>query len=77
VTDRPKYPAWSDAGCHPLYYITADGGVLCPKCANDNAALCGGDDPQWSIEASDVNWEDETLRCDNCYTKIESVCGGA
>jgi hypothetical protein len=69
-----EYVAWP--GCYPLYYITADGGVLCPKCANDNFDLTlDKDDPQWYIVDIGVNWEDEELICDNCYKKIESAYG--
>lgn len=66
--------AWP--GGYPIYHLTQDGGILCPDCANENLALTHGDDPQWKIVHSDVNWEDENCNCDNCYKPIESAYGG-
>lgn len=66
--------AWP--GGYPLYYLTQDGGILCPKCANENAKLSGDPhDPQWNVIAYDVNWEDEDLICDHCYKPIKSAYG--
>ena len=65
-------------GGYPLYYVTQDGGVLCPGCAK-TAELEGltnnPDDPQWYIVAAQANWEDEELTCDHCNEKIESAYG--
>ena len=33
------------------------------------------DHDQWRIVASDVNWEDASLTCDNCGQRIESAYG--
>lgn len=70
------YPTYAWPGGYPFFYITQDSGVLCPKCANANLALCQGDDPQWKVVAQEVNWENEALYCDNCYKIIESAYGG-
>jgi hypothetical protein len=50
-----------------------DGGVLCPKCANDNKSLDTGENDGWHVVAQDANYEDADLRCDNCYTRIPSA----
>jgi hypothetical protein len=61
---------------YPLYYITKDGGCLCPECANKNKNLTRDiHDPQWYIVASEANYENEDLVCDNCNKKIESAYG--
>lgn len=68
--------SYSQLGMYPLYYITKDGGVLCPECAR-NAEAEGltkdPDDPQWFIVAADVNYEDASLYCDNCDDRIPSA----
>lgn len=76
-----RWPAYAWPGGYPIYYVTVDGGVLCPKCANENLAETTNADPdtldeQWAIQGNDVNWEDEDLICDNCNQKIESAYGG-
>lgn len=62
-------------GGYPIYYMTKDGGCLCPDCANKELALTLTNDPQWGIIASDVNYEDTTLYCDNCQNMIKSAYG--
>ena len=34
--DTGQYPAYAWPGGYPVYYVTADSGVLCPKCANED-----------------------------------------
>jgi hypothetical protein len=69
--------AWP--GGYPMFYVTKDNGVLCPKCANDNSALCLATpdsedfDPQWALVDFGVNWEDTDLYCDHCNKRIESA----
>src|SRR5690606_3191805 len=64
------YYAWP--GGYPLFYVTEDNGVLCPRCANKNRRLClSPDDPQWHVVDYDINYEDEDLYCDNCSQPIE------
>jgi hypothetical protein len=74
-SDCPRdldYYSWP--GMYPLYYLTKDGGVLCPKCANDNINLVTDpDDPQWYIVACDANYENNLLYCDHCDNRIESA----
>lgn len=59
-----SYAAYVWPGGYPLWYLTESGMTICPKCANnpdvhDDAPI-----------AHDVNWEDETLLCDDCGTSI-------
>ena len=72
ITDMDYY-AWP--GGYPMFYITGDGGVLCPKCVNENLELLDEFDPQWYVIGYDVNYEDEHLYCDHCGEKIESAYG--
>ena len=60
--------AWP--GCYPLFYLCEDGGVLCPKCANDEG---NPEDEQWNLVAVDINYEDASLYCDHCGERIESA----
>lgn len=88
--NRKPLDAYSWPGGYPLFYLFADGGCICPECANANigeidAAIrdprgnrphpsgCGG----WSIDAAEVNWEDDSLTCDHCGESIESAYGCA
>jgi hypothetical protein len=74
--DSGNYPSSAWPGMYPLYYITKDGGCLCPECANKNKNLTRDiHDPQWYIVASEANYENEDLVCDNCNKKIESAYG--
>ncbi len=71
-----ELPAYAWPGGYPIYYLTADNGVLCPECAN--CAECRQadiypDDEQWRIVAQHVNYEDSSLPCDNCENRIQSA----
>lgn len=76
--------AWP--GGYPLFYLTRDGGTLCPQCANRengsiahtgcaNISQCAEHDAQWCIVASDVHWEGEAIECDHCGNVVESAYG--
>jgi uncharacterized protein (TIGR02996 family) len=67
-----RYEAYAWPGGYPMFHMTADGGVLCPECANENGST-DKNDPQWHITGSDINYEDNHLHCDNCNKKIESA----
>jgi len=78
--DSGKFPAYAWPGGYPIYYVCADGGVLCPNCANTESAVSQADKErdcrdydQWRIIGSDVNWEDAQLTCDHCNQRIESA----
>jgi hypothetical protein len=74
---REPLPAFAWPGGYPIYYVFADGGVCCPKCANRNitdidAERCnshGG----WALCAYDVNYEDADLTCDHCHKLIDAA----
>ena len=87
ITDHPRctssaygldieldYYAWP--GAYPLFYITKDSGILCPKCVNENIELLSDPyDPQWYVVGCDINYEDSDLYCDHCNERIESAYG--
>jgi hypothetical protein len=78
VDEKGELPYYAWPGGYPIFYITKDNGVLCPKCANMalKEKLTGDkDDPQWYIIAMDVNWESEDLYCDHCNEHIISAYG--
>lgn len=76
-------PTVAFPGGYPLFYITADCETLCPKCVNDNLALCvdGRNSPDdfiddsWKVTHYDINWESTDMQCANCYCQIESAYG--
>ena len=56
--EHGKLPAYAWPGGYPLYYLCADGGILCPQCANKEPAVLESekhsdypDDDQWRIVA--------------------------
>jgi hypothetical protein len=59
--DNGQLPSIAWPGGYPLFYLTATNSCICPDCANDN---------QEGIVASDINWEDEGLFCDDCGKKL-------
>lgn len=69
--ERFNWPTFAWPGGYPLVYMTRDAGVLCPACANDNIKYTLGDDPQWSIVGSAINYEDPDCTCDHCNKVIE------
>jgi len=80
--ENGNLPAYAWPGGYPVYYLCADGGVLCPTCANKEEQVRTADEhenvdcpdyDQWRIVAGDVNWEDASLTCDNCNQRIESA----
>ena len=76
VFSHLEWPTWAWPGGYPIVYYTRDGGCLCPSCANENLNLTLDKDyDQWCIVAQEINYEDNDLRCDNCYAEIESAYG--
>lgn len=74
MKEKGKYDYCAWPGGYPLFYTTEDGGILCPKCCNENKELLNDEyDPQWYVIAYEVNWGDGELYCDHCYEKIESA----
>ena len=76
--DDGKLSEYAWPGGYPLFYLVADGGTLCPKCAreaDEEGLTQDKDDPQWYIVDCDVNWEDEDMWCDHCGEHITSAYG--
>lgn len=76
-----KYPDYTwpgPLGGYPLYYVCADGGCLCPACANGaygSRASESNEDPMWRLVAVEPHWEGPPLICDHCRAPIESAYG--
>lgn len=68
-------PPYAWPGGYPIFYLAADNGVLCPKCANSYAAGIDTEEQLMPIAAG-INWEDETMCCENCSVWIEAAYGG-
>jgi len=70
-----KYPSYAWPGGYPLFYVTSDGDLICPKCVNDskNAFHTDGEKDSWTLAAYDINYEDASLYCDVCCQRIESA----
>ena len=76
MKEKGEFDFYAWPGGYPLFYITEDGGILCPKCCNENKELLNDEyDPQWFVIDYEVNWGDENMYCDHCYEKIESAYG--
>ena len=68
-----KY-AWP--GGYLVFYICANGGILCPDCVDAEKELIDAadqSDEQWLVIAQEINYEDGSLYCDNCSNRIESA----
>lgn len=63
ASSNPAREAYAWPGGYPMYYQDEHDNVLCPKCAEDVEEEL----------ASDVNWEDPDLYCDECGERIESA----
>ncbi len=72
--DGGKLPSYTSLGSYPLFYLTADYAVLCPKCANEEASE-NHEEKQWKLVEFDVHWEGAPLGCEHCGALIESAYG--
>lgn len=64
----------TELGGYPLFYLTADGGVLSPEAVIENIDLTNDpNDKQWYVVAVDVNYEDPDLICDHTGKRIPSA----
>ncbi len=78
---EPDYPSHAWPGGDPIIYYVADGGALCPDCANGrngslaSAELAPHEDDQWRLVACEVHWEGEPIVCDHCGAAVESAYG--
>ena len=77
--DDGSYQAYAWPGGYPIAYYCADGGVLCPNCANRmNGSIAqtdDKDDKQWYLIGADIHWEGPPIQCDHCNGDIESAYG--
>lgn len=75
--DHKEWERWAWPGGYPLYYICADGGVLCSKCANAEIEFTAAPDAEtmWRLDAVEINYEDDHLVCCHCGQHIESAYG--
>jgi hypothetical protein len=64
--DDGRLSAWAWPGGYPIYYLSDDGQVFCPDCANQ-------EDAEPEITAADINYEDPALICEGCGVQIESA----
>jgi hypothetical protein len=70
----PQVAKYSGVGCYPVFYVTADGGVLSAAAVEENLeACCDPDDPGWFVVGHDANWENPDLYCDHTGERIESA----
>ncbi len=60
--------AYAWPGGYQIIYITSDGAIVCPKCAND-------EDVSDDIVAGDIFYEGATEQCAGCNEMIESSYG--
>ncbi len=81
-TDDGKLIKYAWPGGYPVYYLFADNEVCCADCANgENRSIARTDpsdcpdDKQWTIVASEINYEDNNLYCSHCGAKIDSAYG--
>lgn len=65
-----SFPAYAWPGGYPLYYLAIEEimpslAVVCPDCASleDSEVFL----------SMDINWEDDSLYCDNCGDRIQSA----
>lgn len=72
-----EWERWAWPGGYPLYYICADGGELCSKCANAEIEFTAAPDAEtmWRLDAVEINYEDDHLVCCHCGQHIESAYG--
>jgi len=66
--------AWP--GGYEIHYHTKDFGILCHNCANaELLRTIDPDDDQFFIVAAEINYEDQSLYCDHCNSRIQSAYG--
>ncbi len=75
--ENGQVQAYAWPGGYPMFFVCEDNGVLCPACVNKERKLidaaAADHDAQWNVVAADINYEDDSLYCDNCSQRIESA----
>lgn len=62
-----RFDAFSTVGGYPIFYMTHNDEVLCPKCASKEEREKPG-----VVTLADINYE-STMYCDACSQQIESA----
>ena len=70
--ENGRLPAYAFPGGYPIYYLSRDNGVLCPECANDYKKGRDNEEQLKPVEV-DINYENDSLYCDNCGRRVESA----
>lgn len=65
-TNHGSLPSYAWPGGYPVFYFDSDNNTLCPNCANKTGYST-------YPTAYDVNYEDDSLYCDDCSLRIESA----
>ncbi len=63
-------------GGYPAFAITQDCAALCFKCIRSNYRLVlegFKERSSWTVVAYEINWENNTLTCENCNKDIASA----
>jgi hypothetical protein len=72
ITDNGKLPAYAWPGGYPIYYLCADGEVLCAECASSEESVkADPTDKDWFVVGMDCNYEDDCMHCAHCNKQIE------
>lgn len=77
---RDPLPSYAWPGGYPLYYVTSDGGALCPDCVNReieqiDQSTRGHARDGWALEGFGIHYEGAPIVCDHCGKEIESAYG--
>ena len=59
--------AYAWPGGYPIYSLDRESNTLCPPCANN--------DTDQARMMARINYDDHTLCCDECSTRIETAYG--
>lgn len=82
VQEIINYGPYAWPGGYPIYFVTADGGVLSWHAVRDELDTIADamqnydgspDEKQWTIIGWDINWEDDELFCDHTEKRIPSA----
>lgn len=72
-------PAFAWPGGYPIVYVTADGAVLCPDCANGGNGSEASEDAEprsgWRLDGYAIHYEGPPEICDHCGAAVESAYG--
>jgi hypothetical protein len=73
---RTASEGYAFPGGYPLYLVMRDGSAICPNCVRESFRTLYRDSmesygPSFEVDSAQVNWEDNTLFCDNCGRRIE------